>query len=358
MRLEDVRAREVSDDHLRERVHSRMNIWICCAGFEDRALAASRIVASPKKREFEVLIVRLMGSTSRNDEAFSEAMGLLGVSDGRYVFEYEVFNCERANTEFEAYFTQRDIPRDSEVFVDLSGFPSHGICQILRIIRSRYPINKVVCVYTAAEQYFPTEREFSFAKRKPGGFDADNLPKSLTYEASGTLFLSSFSGIAVRQDRACLVLFAGFERHRSIAAVEGINPRRMVIVYSQPSRDDLAWRCELSKLLHEDFHAHIERAETTVAQLEVGQAVGTIEEFYSNLYDRMNIVLCPTNSKLHTLACFLFWEMYRDVQICFTVPVKYLPERSSKGVGKTFLVELPESPGVNMLFGFDSDANG
>lgn len=341
---------KLSEDALRSLVN-RGTIWICCAGYEDRALAASEIIAGTAGLSF--VVVKLNGGDTSNDEAFGKAVQMFKISDMESVFEYEVFACEKAGSELMSYLSARSFDRSSPIVVDISGFPSHGICQMLHALRAIYPVNTVTCVYTSAETYYPTRAEYENACVSGPVFDANNLPQSLTYESSGTLMLSAFNGFSVRQDRACLFLFAGFEKHRAIAAVEGINPRKMVLVYSDPPDPKIGWRLDLSKKLHEDLHSHIDRAEEIIQNTAVCGVLDMLKSYYDMLYDHMNVVLCPMNGKLHTVACYLFWEMYQDVQICFTLPVRYLPSRSSKGVGDRFSCELPQSRGLKLLFGLD-----
>jgi len=222
---------------------------------------------------------------------------------------------------------------------------------MLLAVRGAFPVHSVVCVYTAANEYYPTEKEFRSSVNPQGRIDSLSLPDSLTYEAADNLILNVFSGFSVRQERTCLVLFAGFEKHRSVAAIESCNPSRLLVVYARSAETSLSWREDLSRQLHADLLPGVERAEEALLTTQVADVCEVLELYYSMVYDDMAVVLAPLNSKLHTIACYLFWELYRDVQLSFPLPVRYIPARSSRGVGRTYRVELPRTPQVSALLG-------
>jgi hypothetical protein len=67
------------------------------------------------------------------------------------------------------------------------------------------------------------------------------------------------------------------------------------------------------------------------------------------LYDNHNICISPINSKMQTVATYLIWEMFRDIQLVFPMPIKYLANRFSSGIGQTYYIELPLSEGAQIL---------
>jgi hypothetical protein len=113
----------------------------------------------------------------------------------------------------------------------------------------------------------------------------------------------------------------------------------------------MQWREELSRKLHSDLFANVTRAEESMVTIDIPGLCNLLEHYYSMLYDDMSIVVCPINSKLQTVASYLFWERFRDVQLCFPLPVQYLPSRSSVGSGQVFISTLPPVPQVAAFLG-------
>ncbi len=68
-----------------------------------------------------------------------------------------------------------------------------------------------------------------------------------------------------------------------------------------------------------------------------------LNKFYGFMFADHNIAVAPICSKMQGVACYLFWERYRDVQLVFPLPVSYLPRRFSAGVGETYQFALPDA---------------
>jgi hypothetical protein len=347
MRVEP--AAETAEHAIRDRIAADSGIFICCAGYEERALHSARVVGRPKSGL--LFVIRLIGGDAANDAAFAAAQRHFGVLAGNEVIDYDLGRIPAAGQELARAFSKVVLAHHQKIYVDISGLPGHGICQLLFALRERFKSNSIVCIYTAAAEYYPQKSEYLKSLTPDGRFDADALPESLTYEAADNLILPAFQGFSVKQERTCLFLLAGFEKHRSVTVVESINPTRLVLVYGTPPSAELRWREDLSRKLHADLFTNVPRAEEAVVTADIPQLCTLFEEYYSMLYDDMSIVLCPINSKLQTVATYLFWERYRDVQLCFPLPVQYLPSRSSLGCGAIFTFTFPPVPQVQAFLG-------
>src|SRR5579862_4876039 len=73
------------------------------------------------------------------------------------------------------------------------------------------------------------------------------------------------------------------------------------------------------------------------------------------LYGDYAVSISPINCKLHAVAGYLLWERYPDIQLTFPLPIKYLPERFSKGIGQTFYMQLPTAPNLNGILRTQAD---
>jgi hypothetical protein len=337
------------DASLLKEWRQKCGLLVCCAGYEERAFHAAALLA--QHRAFPLRLIRLSGGDAANDQAFEAASAKLQLAAADAVIDYSLRHIAQAGQAIQAHFQDLVLPEEQVVVFDISGLPAHGICQFLYVLRRNFPSNRIVCFYTAASTYYPTEREYKASLGHDGTLTSEKLPESLTYEASDNLILPVFSGFSVRQDRTCLILFAGFEKHRSVAALDSCNPSRLVLIYATSEEPSLDWRVNLSRQLHADLFASVERAEEEFSTTAVMNVLGVLAEYYDMLYDDMSIVIAPINSKLHTLAAYLFWEARRDVQLTFPLPVRYLASRSSKGIGSLYAVELPQTPQVVQFLG-------
>jgi hypothetical protein len=235
----------------------------------------------------------------------------------------------------------RALPSDLGKFgIDVSGMPAHVIFALLNLIREAQPYEDQICFYTAAREYTPTEKEYEELKRKQGD-DIEYVPKSMALEMSQLLVFEPFSGYRSGDARCCLALFAGYELHRSTGVVDEINPAVTLLMYGKPASEKLAWRLDLSRRLHQKFEKTRRCAVEEVSTRDVGECMAVLEEYYNFTVDDYDLTIAPVCSKMQTIASFLFWEKYPEVQVTFPLPIGYDPDRRPRGVESTYALELP-----------------
>lgn len=319
---------------------------IFAAGFEDRA--RTTIEKALSLRGSQVVVAQYAGDVTENAESFNLSRSLLESEHP----EADVHLVEFSTSDATEYIrcldrTLRDItlPDAGELWIDLSAFPMFGIAATLFVVRDVYPYRTVRVLYTEAAEYFPLKDEYErfVAKNAPG--DLEMLEPAMTSEMSENLILAPFAG-AGDAPKTCLLLYAGYEKHRSFGVIDQLNPHRLVFIFGKPGRADLSWRLEMSQRLHDTALHERPTARETVSTLDVGANVDLLMRYYELLYDDHDLAVAPVCSKMQTAAAFLFWEHYRDVQLVFPLPIEYLPKRFSKGVGHTYSLLLPYPPGI------------
>lgn len=322
-------------------------LYVAAAGFEERALAVIRAV--PAIRSRPIVLLRYQFGPPENDMSFKQARDLVGQAKP-LVVDFDLARLQSFESAFAENLSAL-MPMVGEAWLDISGLPTYGICIILRVLRERAPMTRIRVIYTEAKNYFPTEAEYRRNSAKHGGRGLDYMPESLSSQTGENLILETFSGFSIRHERTCLILFAGYEKHRSSGAIEAMNPSKVLMVYGIPSEKDLLWRLELSKEMHEGLLVEVERAEEEIPVLDIYANLNVIISYYEMLYDDYSVCVAPINGKMQAVAAFLAWERFPDIQLSFPLPVTYKPKRFSAGVGATFVSIIPRVPGIEAVYG-------
>ena len=227
-----------------------------------------------------------------------------------------------------------------DIWVDVSALPMQGICSTLAAVREALPGLAVRIMYTEANEYFPTKKEAARTEREP--------LFAMSQEMLGNLIPKHFGGSS-SEVSTCLLVFAGYEKHRSFGVVDELNPSKLVLVYGRPGNEQLSWRLPWSQRLHHELANRCPTASEIVSTLDPLESMRLLGKYYGFLFADHNIAVSPVCSKMQCVACYLFWERYRDVQLVFPLPVSYLPRRFSRGYRETFQFTLPTTAEVSTL---------
>lgn len=314
------------------------NAIILAAGFEDRAF---EILDKGSFKEGAVcILIRFRNGVPGNKvmyrKYFSRACEVFGDdsvftvdlrSDEPSSLSKSMFNCLRENDS-----------KISQIAIDVSGMPAHAICQVLRCVREFRAEEKQTLLYTAAKDYLPKKEDC--AEILAGKSAIELMPDSLALEMSENLLLDEFRGYRSENARSFLSVFAGFEVHRSAGVIDAINPSMLLLMYGLPGEKQNSWRINLSKILHEKFETGRRAAKEEVSTLQIGESISTLEKYYHFMIDDYDMILSPVGSKMQTVASYLFWEQYGEIQLTFPIPIGYNPENRPKGVSGSYIATL------------------
>lgn len=311
-------------------------ILIVAAGFEARARRVVELLDGRFPRRV-VAVQYPRGAIQENDETFEYLSGCLRKSDST-VMEV-VLNAGRPDEylqDLRRVLSRWRPDAKGEVWVDITALPMQGICASLAAVREGLPEMGCRVVYTEAETYLPTEREVKAdaARKRP--------LVALSKEMSTNLIPKKFSGSS-SDVLTCLGVFAGYEAHRSLGVVDGLNPSKLLLVFGRPSRGELEWRLSWSQEIHRELMKARPTAEEVVSTLDPMESLTLLNEYYDYLFSDHNVAVAPICSKMQCVGCYLFWERFRDVQLVFPLPITYLPKVFSRGYGQTFVFEVPRA---------------
>ncbi len=338
---------------------SECGLLILSAGFEDRDYAF--LDGGDFDSSTLVVLVHFKSPLIQNEMALEKFKNRLSeVIPLKNLYETEIdTSCPQ---KFQSGFTGvvTDLPLfNNKPYVDVSGFPAHAICSVLHVIRQRFPTKSMGIVYSSAEKYFPTHKEYldlieKLARENESPLDLaegvavgkeleriDFLPPTMALEMSDNYIPKTFMGHRSQQGYTCLVVFAGYEVHRSGGAIDNINPGKLVLMYGRPGESDLGWRVDLSRQLHKKYEQSMNCAVEFSSTLNMKESLNILEEYYNHLFDDHDFAVSPVCSKMQSVATYLFWEKYPEVQLVFPQPIGFDPERAPQGVGQIYLTYIP-----------------
>lgn len=328
----------------------RCGLLIAAAGFEERSRTVLESVELEKLRG--LLLLRYKSDIPENEASYIRVKQHLAhqeFSGAIREIQFDILNPVGLQREMRGSIEELATRDGAEILIDISGLPMHMICVLLHSARAMGRGRKIGLLYTSAKSYFPKYEEFRRLAQKSKDYRIDLLPPSMSTEMRENLIIDTFSGFRAKDSATCLVLFAGYETHRSIGVVEHVNPTRLVLVYGRPGAESLKWRIEMSKRLHAGVAESRSASVEIVSTLDAQESLDILENYYEMLFDDHNFVIAPVCSKMQTVATYLTWEKYRDIQLVFPMPISYLPGRFSTGSDATYVFDLPGTPSLPQL---------
>ncbi len=319
-----------------EEVTRCVDALIVAAGFEERAFNV--LPNGTFSQTAHCILIRFSNAIAGNEEIFQQYLAVASQkfsADRLHVIELLHRDPQKFATDLSQIIA--DMPRTVRHFaVDISGMPSYSICLALKTVRDHRSRERLLVLYTWCN---PSLTEYEeLVRRHPD--DIELLPKSMALEMDENLVLQTFSGYRSQNAKACLVVFAGYEAHRSTGVIEAVNPALLLLLYGNPGDPSLSWRLELSKKLHRKFEKGRRTATEVVSTLHISESLDVLETYYNYLIDDYDLVISPIGSKMHVVAAFLFWEKYGETQLTFPIPIGYDPAHRPRGIAKTYAVTI------------------
>lgn len=328
-------------------VCEHIDVLIVAAGFEERSRRILRDF--PFQSDTLVLLIGYDNEIGFNKQIIEQ---FRSIAKKRFRLELiqELFLVGRDLDGFRGQFLDRisEIPSGARsVGLDMSGMPSDLMCMILDALRSSQPYSEIFALYTAADEYIPTKNEYLELCQRQGD-EIDYVPNTMALEMAENRTFSPFNGYRSHETNACLALFAGYEAHRSTGVIEDINPSVLLLIYGRPPAANLDWRLDLSRRLHRKFERTRRCSVETVSTQDVDEAINLLDEYYTYLIDDYDLIVSPICSKMQSLAVYLFWERYPEVQLSFPIPIGYNPERSPNGFSSSYSYKMPSRVTVSI----------
>src|ERR1700676_3852812 len=302
-------ARLVAEPATRRIVSGRLSgpaLFVVGAGFEERARALLKMLRPNAVGALVAIVYRpMLGENHPAEVLIEQYTKARGVSGKTARVECDPREPRRFVQAMQSGLEHCAPLLEGELWVDISGLPMHVICMVLALCRERWSDRVLRVLYTEAKEYYPTKEEYERAARRASFQNGSELPRALTSEMDHNVIPEMFSGFAVREAPTCLILQAGYERHRSEGVVDQINPNKLVIVYPRPARQALQWRVLMARGLHSSLAGTRQISEEEGQTLSVGDSLDLLTMYYEMLFDNHNIVIAPMESNRQTRGAFL-----------------------------------------------------
>ena len=152
--------------------------------------------------------------------------------------------------------------------------------------------------------------------------------------------LPEFGGNSRPGHHTCLIVHAGHEPNRIEGLVDDYAPSRLIVVYGKSPHEKFEWRTQLSKELHKDLFSKWHVREIEISTLQLDETLGTLETEFQIIREHYDVAITPMGSKMQALAVYLFWRRHPEIQLVFTTPIKFNPDRYSRQSRRTFLYKI------------------
>lgn len=200
-------------------------------------------------------------------------------------------------------------------------------------------------VYTDAQNYAPTQREYLSSK--------DELSLIATYPTSGVsaIIRTRCLGSSRMQGQpVCLVAFTSFNEQLVRQMLGSISPYRLILINGRPPDVDLMWREKAAQEIHskliEDFSSANETGDDgllrrVVSALDYRETVSCLHKIYNDFGTYERILCAATGGKMQTVGVFFAKVMHPDIHIEYPSPDSYIIPNYSSGIRNVYEVLVP-----------------
>lgn len=299
------------------------DLFICASSFEERCRKApSRLPLSGYKTSNAIMfnyyggrkqVLRLFNRTKILDY-------LSLVTMNKRVIQ---INCDRVEPldgmeKFEDLIYEMNIKlKDMAITVDISTFTKQYLLVLLRKIESLLKPKYVRVLYT-----------------EPGVYGRGDF-KRLSFGVKNVVVVPEFVGKEVEGKKLLLVVFLGYEVHRTLAVIEKYEPDLLIAVVGRPPYyegwDEFSIKTHQYLLSKPDVLKYeMPAREPNIVRDKLIRILNDFHKDFPNMY------ISPTGTKLQTVGIYEFVRRYQTARIVYAIPKDYLESYYTMGSGETW----------------------
>lgn len=322
-----------------------IDLLICCAGFEDRAIAVADDLSTVSLQSS--ILVQYPTNPTENASAVSR---LRALRDGQLHDDVPYDRGTFLSRIRKAVARWRGQP-GIRVVVDLSGMASYVVYRVLDALWEELGTAQLAVYYAEAHDYAPTREDWeAFYKNVPE--PSDNLAIAESYEENhfqsvgvdDTYESDVFPGINAGPLATQVVAFPSFSLHRMkslLAFAEShynVRPDDVHWFLGQPpDRVRNGWRFNALSALY-----NVGGAGAAVSTRDYRDTFLRLDNMWSESFTDRHLVLAPLGSKMQHLACFLFLKMHNECGLLLCEPREFIASKYSSGIGPRWWLDFGE----------------
>lgn len=301
------------------------DLFICCAGFEDRGIQSVAKMGMAFRTRFSIIfVVEDPFYKQQVDTNLFKLQAELGKRTGEGVF---VIRCQR-DTPTEAINQLRSVwkrcqPKDMDepyITIDISSFTKIYLLELLYFLVAEQNMGIPRLIHTT-QTYAPTR---------------------LTRGVEQITTVPNFFGSVSMEKEALLIIFLGFEPERALSIWKHFNPVRTIGIITSPPRDGKAEYLEYAKRNNARLLSMPNVETRTVPPDDPYAARNVLEAIHHDVKDGYNMIIGPFGTKSQTVGVFLFCLEHPRAQVVYSFPSNYTRSYINRLPGSTLL--LPMTP--------------
>jgi len=313
---------------------SKDDIYILCAGFEDRAIEVLKRIIDSGQSGFEVLIIQYKPFDPGNK--FGEITELCAKNS--VVYRCEEYDRENPSSiDHVLYDTCRN---KSKVLIDISAMSRLLIVQsVVAVLGRKNLADKTTVIYVEAMKYSPDEKEVEAELSKQR---KDSIYRTMFISAGvfDVHIVSELSSVALQGQPVRLITFPSFNIDQLSALRGSLQPTFYSFLHGVPPREENRWRIDaIKKLNHTDEIP--QREDYSVSTLSYEETLLCLLDIYAEHGAMERLILSPTGSKMQAVASGVLRAFMKDVQVVYPSPRKFvLPPKYTNGVRALYSLSL------------------
>jgi len=312
------------------------DVLLLCAGFESRAAEVLKRLCSESTSAFSVILVEYQPAYEENRSDEIRALA----KDANVPLT--AVSYDRKNPAGICDSIRNLINRSTRLWIDISGMSRLLIVQVLVGLLSD-GFRALSIIYTEAEEYPPSQDEFK------SNFQDGKIATQISYLSSGVFEIAvapELSSVSMLGEATRLIAFPSFDPSQLSNVLDELQPTYTELIHGVPPRPENQWRRDGVEALHGKILNDLRgRTDHQVSTLNYEETLQVLVSIYCehNSFDRLAI--CPTGSKMQTVAVGLFRAVAVDVQIVYPTPQSFVaPNKYTFGVRSLYQVDVPELP--------------
>lgn len=301
------------------------DLFICCAGFEDRCIQAVSKMGMGFRTRFSIIFAVEDPFYKQHVETnLFKLQAELGKRTSEGVF---VVRCQRDGPT-EAINQLRSVwnrckPKDPDepcITIDISSFTKIYLLELLHFLVAEQNMGIPRLLHTT-QTYAPTR---------------------LTRGVEQITTVPNFFGNMSMDKDTLLIIFLGFEPERALSVWKHFNPSKVIGIITSPPRDGKEEYLEYAKRNNARLLSLPSVEVRNAPPDDPYAARSALEDIFQEVKESYNMVIGPFGTKSQTVGVFLFCLEHPKAQVIYSFPSNYTRSYINREPGSTLL--LPMAP--------------